>query len=115
MLGGNTTTDETADQWVHGLMHGGLAEITEKSHLFVKERNWEIHDTIANLTLALSSEVGELADIFAWVNDDVQSSEIIRGQNEIAQELADILIVLVRLAKVYSINTAEDLVLRSGS
>ena len=87
--------------------------ISKKSHLFVSERNWEMYDTITNLTLALSSEVGELADLFAWINVDIQPLKSSHAQNEVAQELVDIVIVLVRLAKLYLVDAAEDLMLRS--
>ena len=72
---------------------------------FVRERDWEKFHTVKNLTLALTSEVGEVADLVRWMTDDelatyLSSSD---GKQRLAEELADVLIFLVRTAQVADI------------
>lgn len=81
----------------------GLDNITFKSLKFVRERKWEKHDTTTNLTLALSSEIGELADLFAWVGNDISAQKANDMHDKVAQELADIIIILTRIAHLHSI------------
>lgn len=68
---------------------------------FVRERDWEKLHTVKNLTLALTSEVGEVADLVRWMIDEelatyLSSSD---GKQRLAEELADVLIFLVRTAQ----------------
>lgn len=113
MISDGITYCENSNEWIHHLVHGGLLAITNKSYSFVKERNWDRHDTIMNLTLALSSEIGELADVLAWIDNDIPPSQISRTRDKMSQELADIIIILVRLAGSYAIDAAKDLLSRS--
>ena len=98
----NPVSAESAAQgtWTDQFYITGLASITAMSTAFVKTRQWEIHDTPTNLALALSSEVGELADVVAWTGDNIEESEKNRCLDALAQELADITIILVRLASL---------------
>lgn len=89
--------------WVESFLDNGLRDITNQSIAFVKERNWEMHDTIMNLTLAVCSEVGEVADVVAWSGDNVGSEDTPRLRDKMAQELADVTIILVRLADVLGV------------
>lgn len=79
------------------MLQSGLSETKQLSHEFVKKRGWEKHDTTENLCLALSSEVGELADLVAWksVATDIHDSGFI---DSVSQELADVTILLLRFA-----------------
>lgn len=89
--------------WVPSFRTLGLAKIAEQSIAFVAARNWEQHDTTTSLALALCSEAGELADVVAWTTNLESHNDLIRIQDLIAQELADITILLVRFAKKYDI------------
>jgi len=85
-------------KWTEQFYGMGLASITAMSTTFVKTRQWEIHDTPTNLALALGSEVGELADVLAWSGDCIPEDDKERCLDALAQELADVTIILVRLA-----------------
>ena len=87
----------TTDPMMYSVL---LKEIREKSFSFVRERGWERHDTQNSLFLALVSEVGELADLVAWVDceDGIKEEECSLFRNKMAQELADVTIYLLRCA-----------------
>ena len=61
--------------------------------------------------MALSSEVGELNDIFQWLNPEDSDKKLSKKNKELAKkEIADILIYLIRLSNKLDINL-EDAVL----
>jgi len=76
---------------------------------FAAERDWDQYHTPRNLVLALTGEVGELAEIFQWrgevpVGLPGWSEE---EKKHVGEELSDILLYLVRLAERCNINLAE--------
>lgn len=83
-----------------------LAEFTERVREFAVEREWsQFHDP-KNLTMALSAEVGELTALFQWLTPEesrLLPRELGRRQR-VEDELADVLIYLVRLADVLEID-----------
>jgi dCTP diphosphatase len=74
-----------------------LADLTISLRRFAEKRDWDKFHTPKNLACALITEAGELLEHFRW--EDF-SSETLTDQKrrEIEEELADILIFLVRLA-----------------
>ena len=67
---------------------------------FAKERDWEKFHTPKNLAMALSVEVAELSEHFMWL----ESMDWPSGKTGlIADEMADVLIYLVRMADVMGI------------
>ncbi|HBN8534596.1 TPA: nucleotide pyrophosphohydrolase [Pseudomonas aeruginosa] len=82
---------------------GQLAAALER---FAAERNWAQFHSPKNLVMALTGEVGELSEIFQWM-DEEQSKDAARHP-DIAQavqdELADVLMYLVRLASVLGVD-----------
>jgi dCTP diphosphatase len=73
---------------------------------FSAERDWDQFHTPKNLAMALSVEVAELLEPLQWLTPQ-QSLEVAsdpeRAQH-IADELADVLIYLVRLADILAID-----------
>lgn len=66
---------------------------------FAADRDWEQFHSVRNLVLALVGEVGELAEALQWVSDDQVAGFLDNGgRQHMGEELADILIYLVRLA-----------------
>ena len=43
-----------------------LGEIKSKMRFFVEERDWSQFHTPRNLVMALTGEIGEVAEIFQW-------------------------------------------------
>ena len=76
---------------------------------FARERDWEQFHSPKNLAMALSSEAGELAEVFQWMTEDA-SREAARDPGTaqaVRDELADVLLYLVRLADVLGVDLNE--------
>ena len=86
-------------------MTRSLEELNGKLSEFAIQRDWNQFHTPKNLAMALAGEVGELVEIFQWLSGEdstaVMSSP--RAQ-DVRDELADVLIYLVRLADVLDVD-----------
>ena len=81
-----------------------IKEIQEKLAKFAEERDWNQFHSPKNLVMALTSEVGELNDLFQWLTEE-QSNNV--DNDEIRQEIADIFIYLLRLSDKLDIDIEE--------
>ena len=73
---------------------------------FARARDWEQHHSPKNLAMALTGEVGELVEIFQWLDED-ESYDVARNTataRAVRDELADVLIYLARLAAVLEVD-----------
>lgn len=70
-----------------------LTELRDELRRFAAERDWERFHSPKNLAMALTAEAAELVEHFQW-----RSQARPEAMDEIGQELADVLIYLVRLA-----------------
>ena len=77
-----------------------IKEIQKKLRKFAKERDWEQFHSPKNLAMALSGEVGELAEIFQWLSEDQSNKENISDEDlsKVKEEVADILLYIIRLS-----------------
>jgi len=74
-----------------------LEDLRAAAAAFAAERDWEQFHSPRNLLLAVVSEVGEAADLVRWQGD--AEPTIPEAQHQAwADELADILTLLIRLA-----------------
>ncbi|REJ85097.1 MAG: nucleotide pyrophosphohydrolase [Acidobacteria bacterium] len=73
-----------------------LQELRDQLRTFAAERDWDQFHSPKNLAMALGGEVGELLEEFQWLSEEESASP--ERIAEIADELADIQIYLVRLA-----------------
>jgi len=89
------------------MLSAGFSEIRKRSHAFVEDRGWKKHDTAESLCLALLSEVGELADLVAWKSPSRPTSDFNSLRDKIAQELADVTIILLRLSDLHEIDLSQ--------
>ena len=83
-----------------------LADLTERLRAFVTERDWEQFHSPKNLSMALAGEAGELLELFQWLTQE-ESRALADSPEQMAkvrEELADILIYLVRLADVLGVD-----------
>lgn len=73
---------------------------------FARERDWERHHAPRSLLLALVGEVGELAEIFQWLTDAqvAQAMQEPDTARHIGEEMADVMMYLVRLASVLGVD-----------
>ena len=85
-----------------------LEQLRHQVAAFAQDRDWDQFHSVRNLILALVGEVGELAEIVQWVSDD-NIDELLKsgGRERLAQELADVLIYLVRVADRSGVDLAQ--------
>ena len=85
-----------------------FVQATAQIKQFAVERDWEQFHTPRNLLLALTGEVGELAEVFQWRSDDqIQQLADSRDSQDISDELADIAIYLIRLSDILGVDLGE--------
>eukprot|EP00755_Sulcionema_specki_P032368 Sspe_Gene.98590::Locus_71986_Transcript_1_1_Confidence_1.000_Length_506::g.98590::m.98590/K16904/DCTPP1; dCTP diphosphatase len=86
-----------------------LEDLRSMQAITAMRRGWDSSHTPRNLAMSLISEVGEISEIFQWKDhvDDglVGWSDIERRR--MAEELADVLLVAIRLADKCNIDLGE--------
>ena len=83
-----------------------LDDLARDLRRFAAEREWERFHTPKNLAISLAVEVGELLEHVQWGSDE-EIAALARtpaSRAAVAEELADVLIYLVRLADVLGID-----------
>ena len=86
-----------------------LDGLTAALRRFADDRDWGQYHTPKNLVMALVGEVGELVEHFQWLTPE-QSLQVMSdatGARRVADELADVLIYLVRLADVLGVDLLD--------
>lgn len=75
-----------------------VAELREALREFARRRDWEQFHSPKNLAMAMSVEAAELLEHFQWLTE--QQSRELPGpaREEVAMEMADVFIYLLRLA-----------------
>eukprot|EP00759_Apiculatamorpha_spiralis_P041298 PhF_6_TR3991/c0_g1_i1/m.5519/K16904/DCTPP1; dCTP diphosphatase len=87
-----------------------LTDIRDAQRTICSERNWGKHHTPRNLVLSTMSEVGELSRILQWQHSlDAEGTTTLSSDDvdSISEELADILLNVVRLADVCGIDPSR--------
>jgi NTP pyrophosphatase (non-canonical NTP hydrolase) len=76
---------------------------------FARERDWEPFHSPKNLAMALTGEVGELVELFQWLSEEASRKvgHDPATARQVRDELADVLIYLVRLAAVLEVDLDE--------
>lgn len=83
-----------------------LDTLRDTIRAFAAERDWQQFHTPKNLVMALSVEASELMEHFQWLTPEQSTTLDATKRNEVAQELADVLIYLVRLSDVLGVDLA---------
>lgn len=65
---------------------------------FARDRDWDQFHSPKNFAMALAGEVGEVCEHFQWLDEEQSRNLDDATRDEVALELADVLIYLVRLA-----------------
>lgn len=84
-----------------------LQDLTEKLRRFARERDWEQFHTPKNLAMALTVEAAELQEIFQWMAAADSAALTGKDRERVAEECADVLLYLLRLADVLKIDLGE--------
>ncbi len=75
-----------------------LPMLRDRLRAFAEARDWDQFHSPKNLSMALMVEVAELMEHFQWLTEE-QSGDLAADKKAVvAEELADILLYLVRLA-----------------
>lgn len=84
-----------------------LTTLRDQLRAFAQERDWDQFHSPKNLAMALIAEAGELVEHFQWLTE-AQSMALSEEQREqVAQELADVLLYLIRLSDQLDIDLAQ--------
>lgn len=86
-----------------------LDDLAGELRRFAAEREWERFHTPKNLAISLAVEVGELLEHVQWGTDEEIAARFrtAEGRGAIAEEMADVLIYLVRLADVLGVDLLD--------
>jgi len=86
-----------------------LAQTEESIAQFARDRDWDQFHTPKNLILAATAEMGELAEVLQWKSDEEVSSflESEVGKSRLSDEIADVVIYLIRLCQKSEIDLVE--------
>lgn len=80
------------------------AALRDALRKFTAERDWQQFHTPKNLAMALAVEAAELLEHFQWLTADESTRLDARTRRAIADEIADVLLYLTRLADVLEID-----------
>ena len=89
-----------------------LAMLRDKLRAFAEARDWDQFHSPKNLSMALMVETAELLEHFQWLTE-AQSAELPAATKQaVGEELADILLYLVRLSDKLGIDLREAALLK---
>jgi NTP pyrophosphatase (non-canonical NTP hydrolase) len=84
-----------------------LDDLTTRMREFTEARDWGRFHDVKSLTLALTGEVGEVAELVQWLPADGPAVDD-RLRERLGEELADVLLYLVRLADVAGLDLGAE-------
>ena len=83
-----------------------LHDLRERQRQFAAGRDWEQFHTPKNLAMSVAIEAAEIMEHFQWLTAAQSASLDAAARLEVAHEIADVLLYLVRLADVLDIDMA---------
>lgn len=85
-----------------------LEALRDAMREFTSERDWERFHDPKSLLLALVGEVGELSELFQWLPAESALQAAVEEplRTRVEEEIADVLLYLVRLADVLDVDLA---------
>ena len=87
-------------------MEPSLTTLRDALRRFAAERDWDRFHTPKNLAAALSVEAAELLEHFQWLTGLESKRLAPRKRAQVAEEMADVLLYLVRLADKLDVDLA---------
>jgi dCTP diphosphatase len=81
-----------------------LESLKLRLRTFAEERDWDQFHSPKNLSMALIAEAAELVEHFQWLTEEQSAALSQQKLEEVQEELADILIYLVRAADKLNID-----------
>lgn len=91
----------------HESTNDGLIRLRDRLRKFAEERDWEQFHSPKNIAMALVVESGEVVEHFQWLTEE-ESRHVSEDKREsVSEELADVLLYLVRLADKLNVDLLE--------
>lgn len=87
-------------------MSDPLLDLRDALRAFAAERDWDQFHSPRNLATALAVEAAELLEPFQWLTDEQSRSLAPEARAAVEEELADVLLYLVRLADKLDVDLA---------
>jgi NTP pyrophosphatase (non-canonical NTP hydrolase) len=84
-----------------------LLMLRDKLCAFAEAREWDQFHSPKNLSMALMVEVAELMEHFQWLTEAQSFDLAAENKNAVSEELADILLYLVRLSDKLGVDLLE--------
>lgn len=84
-----------------------LDQLRDALRAFSAERDWDQFHSPKNLATALSVEAAELLEVFQWMNEADSRNLDSAAREAASEEIADVLLYLVRLADQLGIDPLE--------
>ena len=84
-----------------------LLMLRDKLRAFAEARDWDQFHSPKNLSMALMVEVAELMEHFQWLTEAQSGNLAAEKKAVVAEELADILLYLVRLSDKLGVDLTE--------
>ena len=84
-----------------------LDDLKLRLRKFATDRDWDQFHSPKNLSMALIAEAAELVEHFQWLTEEQSANLSVAKLKEVEEELADILIYLVRSSDKLGINLIE--------
>ena len=84
-----------------------LSLLSRRLLAFAREREWEQFHSPKNLAMALIAECAELVEHFQWMSEAESEDPAPDKRRELALEMADILIYLLRMAERLDIDLID--------
>ena|ERR1035441_2978474 len=84
-----------------------LLELRNVLRQFAADRDWDKFHSPKNLAIALSVEAAELLEHFQWLSCAESADLPAEMRNRVREELADVLLYLIRLADKLNVDLAN--------
>ncbi len=84
-----------------------LLILRDKLRAFAEARDWDQFHSPKNLSMALMVEVAELMEHFQWLSEEQSGNLDAAKKAVVAEELADILLYLVRISDKLGVDLLE--------
>ncbi|MFQ5755356.1 MAG: nucleotide pyrophosphohydrolase [Acidiferrobacterales bacterium] len=84
-----------------------LDSLTEQLRAFAHARDWDQFHSPKNLSMALSVEAAELVEHFQWLTERESLNLSASQREQVALEMADVFIYLLRLADKLDVDLLE--------
>jgi NTP pyrophosphatase (non-canonical NTP hydrolase) len=85
-------------------MPDSLLELRARINAFVQERDWEQFHSPKNLAMAMIVEAAEVVEHFQWSTEAESQNLSPEKREQVAHELADTFVYLLRIAEVSGID-----------